>query len=155
MEENKCWQQAITDIINDQAYKLDNTGRVKWRSGMDAGSGEPHFLGLHIKDVINNLLEQEAAERESYIEVPQDGKPSQMFEVWMEGYMATGESALAHKVGEVLCKTFDEAVLILTEGKVDLDENEPDGLKRNSTGNLCSWACAFYDNEADARKSFG
>ena len=149
------WRKEIEEIINDQAYKLTEEGVIKWRSGMDAGGAEPPFLGMHIADIINALLSQESDEREAYIEIAQDNKPPQMFEVWMEGYAATGESALAHKVGEVLCKTFDEAVLILTEGKVDKDPDQEDGLKRNSKGNLCSWACAFYDNEADAREFLG
>jgi len=149
------WRVIIETIINDQAYKLAEDATIRYRSGMDAGSEPPAWLGMHIADILNELLEQEAGEKEAFIEIEQDNKPPKMFEVWMEGYAATGESAQAHKVGEVLCKTFDEAVLILTEGKVDLDKNQPDGLKRMSKGNLCSWCCGFYDNETDARKSFG
>ncbi len=59
------------------------------------------------------------------------------FEVWAEGYIATGESSSATLHGKVIA------------------ESNPDGYRRNSKGNMCVWACGCYDNEAEARVYFG
>jgi hypothetical protein len=86
----------------------------------------------------------------------------------MEGYAATGEHGTAHKIGEYDADDFDDAVeqhiASLDEGQILLGY----GPRRYTRGNFSSdeaynnrradwniWACALFDNEADARKSFG
>jgi len=93
------------------------------------------------------------------------------FEIWCEGYAATGESSDATYFGKAMGNTFEEACLnfeftedkwadwggikIHSKGdKLPLDKNE-DGSLRLSGGRPTIWACRFFDNEADARKSFG
>jgi hypothetical protein len=74
-----------------------------------------------------------------------------MIEVWMEGYAATGESGEAQKLGEYDVATFDEAVDLCLE-------SHPDSVKvhhRSVDGHHTIWGCGLYDNEQDARKSFG
>lgn len=65
------WRKQIEEIINNQAYKMSEEGEIKWRSGMDAGSEPPVFIGMHIADIINSLLIQEEDERQAY-EAEQD-----------------------------------------------------------------------------------
>lgn len=84
------------------------------------------------------------------------------FEIWVEGYAATGESGTAHKIGEGEGETFDEAV------KDYMSKNPNHGIEWNDSRRYSTdeaymnrrshwniWACNLYDNEADARKSFG
>lgn len=102
------------------------------------------------------------------------------YEIWMEGYAATGESGAAH------CCTVKDADYIHgnmgTPYKIKADsfieaceiyERETnDKLDRNSDGKLrlsgsevftqdgmihvpMIWACRLFDNEGEARKSFG
>ena len=72
------------------------------------------------------------------------------YEVWTEGYRASGDSSQAIFHGKFKGKTFREAVVswvnTLTDeysiACVDLD-------------NMNFWGCRFFDNGEDARKSFG
>lgn len=80
----------------------------------------------------------------------------------MEGYAATGESGTAQKIGTGEGETFDEAVrdfMSKNPGKgIEWNDSrryatDEDYMNRRSHWNI--WACNLYDNEADARKSFG
>jgi hypothetical protein len=83
------------------------------------------------------------------------------FEIWVEGYRATGEEGSATFLGKFPGNTFDEAVenyKIAHPGTVDTREAY---APRNEDGVMpivkihSIWACRLFDNEADARKSFG
>jgi len=66
------------------------------------------------------------------------------YEVWAEGYKITGDSSGALLHGTAVAASFKEAC-----DKV---------LKDSSTYNpetLTDWGCRLFDNEADARVSFG
>jgi len=99
------------------------------------------------------------------------------YEIWSEGYAATGEHSTAHYYGKSFGETFEDAVknftypedikrqwcmpnedpILIKKGSklnLDKDDKQPDGYRRHG-GRLCSWACRFFDNEADARKSYG
>jgi len=73
------------------------------------------------------------------------------FEIWIEGYSATGQRDGARRLGD------DE----LFEGVTfkDACKNALLRLKWNMSNyneaNNSYWACRFYDNEIDARKAFG
>ena len=84
----------------------------------------------------------------------------------MEGYRATGEVGYAQKIGEYDVKTFDEAVEMYIKDHPDIKKNC--GPQRYTQNNFMSeeafdnrrsdwniWACALFNNEQDARKSFG
>jgi len=77
------------------------------------------------------------------------------FEVWLEGYAATGQSSRATFHGKVMAESFDEACIKVLGGSLDKDESNSDGYRRNSKGKMCVWACGCYDNETEARASFG
>lgn len=77
------------------------------------------------------------------------------YEIWNEGYTATGESGGAQQLtrenGDNLFEgeTFKEACKnALIELDWDMDRYYDE--ERNTF-----WACRFFDNETDARKSFG
>lgn len=83
------------------------------------------------------------------------------YEIWIEGYVATGESSRASFIGKAMGETFEEACRNFREpedqfiwgiqvkkkgGALKLDSHYP---------YPSSWACRLYDNETDARRSFG
>lgn len=89
-------------------------------------------------------------------------QPVKEYEIWMEGYAATGEYGPAQMIGKGIGTTFDEAVKDYMSKKPNhgIEEN---GRKRYTTdeayynrkSNWNIWACNLFDNEADARKAFG
>ena len=73
-----------------------------------------------------------------------DGK---FFNIWSEGYAATGQSSDAQCMGSFPGKTFKEAVknwmkTIDSANLVDLN-------------NMTYWGCKLYPDESSARKTFG
>ncbi len=86
------------------------------------------------------------------------------FEVWSEGYRATGEGAEASLLGTYTAETFDDAVAAYLSdhpqqrqyygNKQRYAERSADGIMQVVTWHTI-WACRLFDNEADARKSFG
>lgn len=66
------------------------------------------------------------------------------YNVWQEGYSITGNYAQASFVGSTTGKTFGEACRKLLGGDPDFNMNT-----------LSVWGCRLFDNEADARASFG
>lgn len=115
------------------------------------------------------------------------------FEIWSEGYAATGEHSVAHFQGKSKGNNFDEACINFREPNdiygyngvggekeivvkkgtpLKLDKNSdgtyrrgsyrgdlPPGIERTEAikkgGNYSIWGCQLFDNEKDARKSFG
>lgn len=73
------------------------------------------------------------------------------FEVWVEGYQATGEHNTAHLVGKAMGYSFRDAVhnLKATFDPKTTRDWSIDGPVMNI------WGCTLYDNETDARKAFG
>lgn len=70
------------------------------------------------------------------------------YQIWTEGYIATGESSGATYHGLSKGETFKQAI------ENFMEENDWDKKLYNSE-RLTFWGCKFYDNEADARKTFG
>jgi hypothetical protein len=56
----------------------------------------------------------------------------------------TGNEATAHKIGEIEAENFFEACAKLNQGDSNFDSVR-----------LTVWGCRLFDNEAEARKSFG
>ena len=69
------------------------------------------------------------------------------FEIWIEGYAATGESGIAQKFGEAEGKDLADAVRNFFKGR--------DDAKYLNKSYTTYWGCRIFDNEADARKVFG
>lgn len=95
------------------------------------------------------------------------------FEIWEEGYAATGQHSGAYFIGKAMGETFDEACINFKypNGKgLELDKKSNGELRRGSfrgyippgidraekmVGNYSMWACQLFPTEAEARKSFG
>jgi hypothetical protein len=77
------------------------------------------------------------------------------FEVWVEGYRATGESSTAQKLGTFKAISFDQAVdqWLDTKSSDEVQryyQHHPDREQKHTW-----WGCDLFDNETEARKSFG
>jgi hypothetical protein len=70
------------------------------------------------------------------------------FEIWMEGFSATGESAPASLLGTSNGDTFKDAVIAFMDTRPDL------GLQFD-TSRMTYWGCRLYPTYKMARKSFG
>lgn len=83
------------------------------------------------------------------------------YEIWSEGYMATGEHGTAHLHCKINANSFDEAVELANKNenlgaeKYDRRSFMSEEYYQNRRSNWKIWGCALFDNEADARKSFG
>lgn len=77
----------------------------------------------------------------------------QEFEIWSGGYAATGGSSGAIFHGKQKAESFNEACDIFFKGNSNygllLDGRDMKTLIR------AYWGCRLFDNEADARRSFG
>ena len=88
-----------------------------------------------------------------------DYKDSDIYPVWMEGYAATGESGKAQLLGVTHAENFIEAVRKLNRRNwipaYKGDPHTADDYFSIRDGVPAIWGCRCFDNEADARKSFG
>lgn len=72
-----------------------------------------------------------------------------MWEIWCEGHSVTGNSTGATLLSTQLASTFDEAVSLY------IKTAEDSSLFSRSNDCWTFWGCRLFDNEQDARKSFG
>lgn len=70
------------------------------------------------------------------------------YDIWTEGYRATGDVGYAFCLGSKAGATFKEACAKF------MKEFDPGGKYYNKETN-CYWGCELFDNGTDARKSFG
>jgi hypothetical protein len=71
-------------------------------------------------------------------------------QLWSEGYSATGGEAKAIFHGEFEAVDLRDAVRQFKDTLIDERDK-----KCVHVDSLDFWGCRFFDNEADARKSFG
>lgn len=71
----------------------------------------------------------------------------QWYEIWMEGYAATGQSSQAHRVGSYPGTDFYDACKAAARDKQWASYYNP---QQNTY-----WGCRLFNDEAAARKSFG
>lgn len=95
------------------------------------------------------------------------------FDIWIEGYAATGEHSPASYIGKAMGETFEEACInfryphdimrewpLPGEDPILINKGEQLKLDIHTDGSIVRdppriWACRLFDNESDARKSFG
>lgn len=75
------------------------------------------------------------------------------FDIWLEGYAATGESGQAHRVAQgIKAASLTDVVAQHVKG---LPEHERKLWVCRENGTWTSWGCRAYDNEEQARRTFG
>lgn len=70
-----------------------------------------------------------------------------IYEIWSEGYAATGERGTATLLGKYEANSWDEAVQKYMK-------DNPNRIRIDERG-YTDWGCRLFDNETSARKSFG
>lgn len=69
-------------------------------------------------------------------------------QIWSEGFVATGESGPAFCHGEAPGSSLQEAC-------DKLAERDPKFRAHYDRQRMTFWGCRLFDNEADARRSYG
>lgn len=69
------------------------------------------------------------------------------YEIWSEGFRATGDVGYAQRMGTAQGNTFREACINFAK------TNKPFRAYFGEK-NLTHWGCRLFDNENDARKAF-
>ena len=72
------------------------------------------------------------------------------WEIWSEGYIATGNCSTATYHGSIEASTFQEAC-----DKFSKQLKNYEFFKYYDSKSLTYWGCKLFDNENDARKYFG
>lgn len=78
------------------------------------------------------------------------------YEIWTEGFRATAERGGAHYHGTVTANSLDKAVEKLAKKNSSFDKYvsySPNPKRKGSS--YTYWGCRIFDNEEQARKSFG
>ena len=73
------------------------------------------------------------------------------FDLWMTGYACTGNSSGASFLGTFEADSFIDACDKWAETLRECDKQ----YYNKKENKAWFWGCAIYDNETDARKSFG
>jgi len=74
--------------------------------------------------------------------------PVLLWEIWSEGFRATGDSGGATLHGKEYGTTFKKAVITFAS-------NNPNFAEYFNKKEMSYWGCQLFDNESDARESFG
>lgn len=72
----------------------------------------------------------------------------ELWDIWSEGYAATGQSGRAYHHGSEYGSTFKEAVKRFAA-------KNPEFREYFNEKGMTYWGCRLFDNESDARRSFG
>lgn len=75
------------------------------------------------------------------------------YDVWIEGHSCTGSSNTATFLGTYSGENFEEAALYACTAF--FNPYEPAFYYVDSEGTSSYWGCRLFDNEVEARKSFG
>jgi len=87
-----------------------------------------------------------------------------LYEVWMEGYRATGENGTATLIGKAMARNFGQACHIvmaseyLKNAKKEIDERTKrlDSVRWDyDPSSFTYWGCRLFWSEELARKSYG
>ncbi len=153
---------AEVDALDVQSIEPDGDGCVLVFDGFIVELCWPNCLPVTALDVYEaietaifdaELKHDVDIDRRHQLARPPKQKPAaprrraRRWEVWMEGYAATGESSPAKYCGSYRAESFREAASfwVAEHGEQQyFDETGPS-----------YWGCRFFDNETDARGGFG
>jgi hypothetical protein len=107
-----------------------------------AGAKEYGIAYGHAQELLKGAFPAVAIDDEA------DEEEIKEWDIWVEGYKATGESSTAKFLGTEKGRTFRDACVAYAE-------KNPKWAKDFDPGRLEHWGCALYNNETDARAAFG
>lgn len=148
--ETRPWDEEIEALWEANVEPLFREGEAcvcanffrprRYRNEYDRGSCE---IGFTYTVVPGHRVCQWT---EKIVDVPL-GTPTEPlgeYEVWSEGYAATGESGTAVFHGKVRAASWRAACVELLGSRRDFDP-----------ARMTLWGCRLFDNEREARESFG
>jgi len=145
---------ALTEDVAESLFELGDKDTTGNNNLTKIESTTDHLR--RVFGILKNLPDREPTVAEAIqttipkIIVDNPDKPEKvegMWNVWMEGFRATGESGPATFCGTFPGKTFAEACTNWNK-----EEGTPGYFNAKQ---LTYWGCCLYDNEIDARRSFG
>ena|SRR5690349_10139820 len=131
-------------ITNEYVLKLESQlkslreSRDQWKERACAAENR-------LEAIANSLYGHlEDRDWRNYLGVDELSLPPKKFDIWSEGYAASGESAPHMFHGSVEAPTFKEACIKHFGSDALFDPER-----------LTYWSCRLFDNAADAAKTFG
>lgn len=151
MEKNKTVVQRIYDMLDEG--KVSDLAEIReYFLMLEAQQAIDFALAAYIKrsEETNVPSWQIRNEIRPFTDYFVEAFGNRWYEVWTEGYAATGESSSATFHGKYFASSFRDAVLQWVDKNPNRgkDFSEKDGVMR-------LWGCRFFDNEKDARAKFG
>lgn len=114
------------------------------------------FMEIHFSLLYSEISAEKLDNANAWFD-EHEGEEMQEFELWCEGYLATGmegEPQHAWFIGHYYGHSFMDAVQNCNAIH-HCHNSEGDYIDISDSGNCYMWGCRVFDNEADARKSFG
>lgn len=144
----KCGSKRIASAISyprDKYYHCINCGfkgadaKTKYKAiqNWNNAARDCDAYQKHMDASIAKLLETKQIEQ-----------TTKLYEIWAEGYAATGGCSGATLLGRIRGENFKDACKKLANKDLAF------GLYFDEK-RMTYWGCSLFDNEADARKSFG
>lgn len=151
------------DNLNPTQYKVEYISAEEIKTRLAKRGSEFTHLFEVFQDLVdeialseNEMIPEEGRHRlidslNNILKKDNEKKEIKSFEVWMEGYAATDEYSPVYCLGIFQGTTFDEAVLNM----LTIEPEYQKYYRKSDSGQHLIWGCRLFDNEADARKSFG
>ena len=126
---------------------------------------EMYFLRRLSESTSDRVYYTDEYNRETYIDAVDNHPILKEYEVWSEGYAATGEDGGAYLVGKVYARNFAQACHIVMckdyikhvdiENKSSNNDYCTPSRWDYNPNELSCWGCSLYWSEELARKNFG
>lgn len=163
-------------VNNTKKYKMEHETKIKLIEAGRHDLLEIHEINqagyagcLPNGNIVDRRLFPDAypVRENSLLGIPKSQKLNpKTYQIWSEGYRATGESAGATCLNRgILANSFDDAVTkhiaqLKPEDAKYYNKSTPANYVNaeaflNRRSNWDMWGCALFDNEADARKTCG
>lgn len=114
-----------------------NNIRALTHQGDSSIGVQQRLLGRKESDKFNNFLF-----------VDSNSKVTRIYDIWSEGFSATGQSQEAQYWGSITASSFQEACDEFAKGSLEFRSSY-------NSERLTHWGCKLFDNEKDARKNYG
>ena len=152
---------AVTLGWHDILEKYDKVKQY-WE---DVDEFERFYLRYLQETIADRIYYKNSLEQEVYLD-PIDWFPElKEYQIWCEGFRATGQSGKAHLVGTAPARNFRQAcnMVMCIQYMANIEKvNSPDWVEAGSQGRwdynpnaLTYWGCSLSWSEKIARKTYG
>ncbi|UOE58024.1 hypothetical protein [Cytobacillus oceanisediminis] len=126
------------EIMDEMLRYLEETGQKNDENNTEFGKGFSFAMGAAC-GIVTRVISQEKKEPD---------EPSFHFQIWSEGFETNGEKGQATLHGVGFGKDFKEACQYYAR-------HNPVFEKNFDSDRMTYWGCRLFDNEEDARRTFG